>query len=670
MRHIYQKVAQDGQGNIIPNMTVSVFLAGTTTGANIYTASSGGSPVNSVLTATDGSYYFYVDDNDYSLNQKFKITITRTGYITHSYDNISIFAPVPSNIFYPDRNAADHGDIINAWSVKSIINLVGSDNATIILRNNSGSITTSYTVATALTIPSNIELKFEKGSMFVKSGAGAIIINSSPAGNLMHQIFSGFAAGEVLFSGGNTPDSIGSIWMGTGSSAINTALGSDDRGDVIQLHSGVHSLSAGLTFSNPNTTLRGKGASLLTSTTIGTRLRKDINGITGITMASERHVLNDLTLDCNLKTGDGILLQNSQGEINTVNVFNAGGTGYAIKLDQASANYFYGVTIKDCYKGIYIGGTTGSQQCIFTGIKISDDNPAGLSDKITIENTTGVSFYSCIIDSTVDGRAFSIAGNNTNISLFDLYCENTTASNVPSIEFTGTGNKSIGFFKSYINHGANNTQYMISVGNGVRGLNIYGGNFLRSAGSSNGMIYVGGTSEVSIRDVESSETGSGTYYFLRTLNHADTKNITVDGHIAVGARTAIIELYGSNHTVKNCKNTNIELSASNCSNILIENVDGTIDIVAGATNITIINCSGNINANNNTGLVLINCTGTLVGMDFATIIRSQTKTGIYANATRPAASSLKLGTQIWNSDDNAPNFSDGTNWRDATGVIT
>ena len=504
----------------------------------------------------------------------------------------------------------------------------------------------------------------------INANGFTLTINGPPVGGPMYQWLSGFNAGGILFSGGNIPDSIKSMWMGTGSSAINTALGSDDRGDIIQLHSGVHSLTAGLSYVNQNTTLRGKGASLLASTTVGTRLRKDVDGLTGITMSAERHILEDLTLDCNAKTGDGILVSGSQGEINTVNIFNVGGTGYAVKLDQASANYIYGMTIKDCYKGLYVGGTTGSQQCIFVGLKVSDDNPAGLSDKITIENTTGSSFYSSIIDSTINGRAIALTGNNTNISFFDLYCENTSIANVPSVEFTGTGNKSIGFFKAYFNHGASNTQYMINVGNGVRGLNIYGGNFLRSAGSSAGMIYVGGTSEVSIRDVESSETGSGTYYFLKCLNHSDTKNIVIDGHKAVGARTAIIELYGSNHTIKNCKNTNIELSASNCNNILIENVDGQIDIVTGATNITIINCSGNINANSNTGLVLINCTGTIVGADFATIVSTVVKVGVYANATRPAASSLKLGTQIWNSDDLAPNWSDGTNWRDAAGVVT
>lgn len=43
---------------------------------------------------------------------------------------------------------------------------------------------------------------------------------------------------------------------------------------------------------------------------------------------------------------------------------------------------------------------------------------------------------------------------------------------------------------------------------------------------------------------------------------------------------------------------------------------------------------------------------------------------VYSNATRPAANTFTAGMMIWNTDDNAPNFSDGTDWRDAAGNIT
>lgn len=44
---------------------------------------------------------------------------------------------------------------------------------------------------------------------------------------------------------------------------------------------------------------------------------------------------------------------------------------------------------------------------------------------------------------------------------------------------------------------------------------------------------------------------------------------------------------------------------------------------------------------------------------------------IYSNAERPVASDFAQGESIWNTDDNAPNYSDGAgNWRDAAGSIT
>lgn len=42
----------------------------------------------------------------------------------------------------------------------------------------------------------------------------------------------------------------------------------------------------------------------------------------------------------------------------------------------------------------------------------------------------------------------------------------------------------------------------------------------------------------------------------------------------------------------------------------------------------------------------------------------------FSNATRPAPTTVPTFTFIWNTNDNALNWSDGVNWRDAAGVIT
>ena len=43
---------------------------------------------------------------------------------------------------------------------------------------------------------------------------------------------------------------------------------------------------------------------------------------------------------------------------------------------------------------------------------------------------------------------------------------------------------------------------------------------------------------------------------------------------------------------------------------------------------------------------------------------------VYSNATRPSATLYPAGFMIWNTSDSAPNYSDGTDWRDAVGVLT
>ena len=41
----------------------------------------------------------------------------------------------------------------------------------------------------------------------------------------------------------------------------------------------------------------------------------------------------------------------------------------------------------------------------------------------------------------------------------------------------------------------------------------------------------------------------------------------------------------------------------------------------------------------------------------------------HTNATRPDASDYQPGFAIWNTDDAAPNYSDGTSWRDSAGNL-
>ena len=94
MRYIYQSYAKDQNGSVITGATVSVYLAGTTTAADVYTAASGGVAVNSVTssssTGTEGYFYFWVDDSDYTGEQLFKIVVTKSNFPAVPYDNLEI----------------------------------------------------------------------------------------------------------------------------------------------------------------------------------------------------------------------------------------------------------------------------------------------------------------------------------------------------------------------------------------------------------------------------------------------------------------------------------------------------------------------------------------------------------------------------------------------------
>lgn len=48
----------------------------------------------------------------------------------------------------------------------------------------------------------------------------------------------------------------------------------------------------------------------------------------------------------------------------------------------------------------------------------------------------------------------------------------------------------------------------------------------------------------------------------------------------------------------------------------------------------------------------------------------QVRVAIFSNSNRPNASKFPPGTRIWNSDANASEYSDGTNWRDGSGNLT
>lgn len=91
MRQSYSGTTKDQNGRIITSATVSVYLTGTTTATSIYSSATSTTAVNSVTSSsTNGTFTFYVDRFDYDRDQAFDIIVSKTGYSSVTYSNISI----------------------------------------------------------------------------------------------------------------------------------------------------------------------------------------------------------------------------------------------------------------------------------------------------------------------------------------------------------------------------------------------------------------------------------------------------------------------------------------------------------------------------------------------------------------------------------------------------
>lgn len=96
-RFAYRGTTRNQEGAVVFSATISVYLAGTTTPASIYTSSSGGTAVNSITSSsTDGTFVFYVDSADYDSYQHFDITASKSessvaAYIPVTHYDVAIF---------------------------------------------------------------------------------------------------------------------------------------------------------------------------------------------------------------------------------------------------------------------------------------------------------------------------------------------------------------------------------------------------------------------------------------------------------------------------------------------------------------------------------------------------------------------------------------------------
>jgi len=85
--------ATDQQGNLIISETVTLTLTGTTTTVTCYEASSGGTAITDaqLTTDSDGWVKYWIDEDDYTATQFFRLTLTGSKFVTQTIDDVVVF---------------------------------------------------------------------------------------------------------------------------------------------------------------------------------------------------------------------------------------------------------------------------------------------------------------------------------------------------------------------------------------------------------------------------------------------------------------------------------------------------------------------------------------------------------------------------------------------------
>ena len=152
MRYIYQSEVQDGRDNFVAGASVTVTRAGGTTKASIYSALTGGTVDSDgiITTGTDGTFAFYVDEDDYSHSQQFRIVWSKSGFTSETWDYIQIFPDGDRTLL--TSSTVDQGDanIVGtlAWHVAD----ASTDPATVTVLPGTYKITTNIVVATTMNL--------------------------------------------------------------------------------------------------------------------------------------------------------------------------------------------------------------------------------------------------------------------------------------------------------------------------------------------------------------------------------------------------------------------------------------------------------------------------------------------------------------------------------------
>jgi hypothetical protein len=167
-RYSFSGTFRDGFGHVFSGGVVTAYLSGTSTLASIYTsATPGGTAVNTVSAASDGTFTLYVDNLDYDYEQDFDFVLSATNHESRTYSNISMSSMSP---------------------------VLGT-----------------YTITGAKTISSHVVAR--KGVVYTKGTGGSMTFTGVFECGLF-TVFSGFSAGDINF-GANSVKEFHAEWFPT-----------------------------------------------------------------------------------------------------------------------------------------------------------------------------------------------------------------------------------------------------------------------------------------------------------------------------------------------------------------------------------------------------------------------------------------------------------------------
>jgi len=291
------------------------------------------------------------------------------------------------NKFYPNAEAVDHGAASKERNrtVKDMVDSIGTSlSATIILRHNTSGNTTTYTLTTSETTPSNITVIMEHG--VIVDGAGTWTIN----GPFIADLSPHFGASITIVFG--TPQPLNIEWWGVSASesaannrtyankalaaAINKGKlkvnGLYEVSDVLQITIGT---SADTIFIEGNGWHTGfyqvtSANPILESTT------------TGADIGATELVLKDIYFYSDATATDGLMLRRCRGILENIKVYNVSAKAFNFEgCISLTGGHLWATTVDVGFRfGCYHSATkdNSTNACSFQYLKVTNPVTSGV----------------------------------------------------------------------------------------------------------------------------------------------------------------------------------------------------------------------------------------------------------------------------------------------------